>query len=78
MVARRPAGGAVDEGAANRGKRAVITPDGEVQGSGAGAGGGGAPEDYDDDPQAGGGKLDRSSEEPPPGEGGDAPVGGMR
>ena len=31
---------------------------GVVVGSGAGAGGGGNPEDFDDDPVAGGGKLD--------------------
>ena len=42
-----------DAGAANRGRRARISPDGEVHGSGAGAGGGGAPEDFDSDPASG-------------------------
>ena len=42
-----------DPGAAERGHRPVVLPDGEVQGSGAGAGGGGTPEDFDWDPASG-------------------------
>lgn len=45
--------------------------EGAVVGSGAGAGGGGNPEDYDSDPQAGGGSL--PTHNPKPGSGGDAP-----
>ena len=40
---------ALDEGAANRGKR-PSTGSGEVHGSGANAGGGGTPEDFDSSP----------------------------
>lgn len=41
----------------NRGHRAAVTRNGEVVGSGAASGGGGAPEDFDSDPQAGGGRI---------------------
>jgi hypothetical protein len=50
---------------------------GAVTGSGSGAGGGGAPEDYDSDPQAGGGKIDKIKG-PKGGTDADAPVGGSR
>ena len=63
-----------DPGAAERGHRASVHPDGEVHGSGAGAGGGGTPEDFDSDPVAG----DEGDLEPrrpaPAGTGGDAPT----
>jgi hypothetical protein len=42
-----------DNGASNRGKRAV-PGSGEVNGSGAGAGSGGNPEDFDSDTAGGG------------------------
>ncbi len=41
----------------NRGHRAPPQGNGEVTGSGAGAGVGGSPEDFDSDPNAGGGEL---------------------
>lgn len=44
------------DGEANRGAP-PSTGTGEVSGSGAGAGGGGAPEDIDDNPKGGGGKM---------------------
>jgi hypothetical protein len=39
-------------------------PGGAAKGSGAGAGGGGSPEDYDSDPQAGGGSLTQKPDAP--------------
>lgn len=57
---------------ANRGQRAPSEGSGGVVGSGASAGGGGGPEDYDSDPQAGGGKVRMVHPEPTPSEGGDA------
>lgn len=60
----------------NRGKRADASV-GEVSGSGAGAGGSGDPEEYDSDPQAGGGTFPPVSE-PPPRKGPDAPNHGSR
>jgi hypothetical protein len=42
-----------DPGAAERGHRAHVDPDGSVRGSGAGAGGGGTPEDMDSDEASG-------------------------
>ena len=59
------------EAASNRGQRAKAGT-GDVQGSEAGAGGSGDPEDYDSDPQGGGGKFPPGSP-PPEGEGADAP-----
>ena len=62
-----------DPGAAERGHRASVRPDGEVHGSGAGAGGGGTPEDFDSDPAAGD-EGDLEPRRPPPaGTGADAP-----
>lgn len=46
-----------DETDANRGKLPPAQLSGAVTGSGAGAGGGGGPEDYDGDPENGGGKV---------------------
>ncbi|MBL0923001.1 MAG: hypothetical protein IBJ12_00855 [Sphingomonadaceae bacterium] len=60
----------------NRGKRARASV-GEVSGSGAGAGGDGGPEEYDSDPQAGGGSFPPTSPAPV-GEGADAPNHGSR
>lgn len=66
-----------DEKAAdNRGKRAQASV-GEVSGSGAGAGGSGDPEEYDSDPQAGGGTFPPATP-PPAGDGADAPNHGSR
>jgi hypothetical protein len=60
-----------ERGRDNRGRVAAITEAGEVIGSGAGAGGKGGPEDFDTDPQAGGGTyLLRHPEKPD--RGGDA------
>jgi hypothetical protein len=53
----------------NRGVAAAPV-EGVAVGSGAGAGGGGSPEDYDSDPQAGGGRL--PTHNPEGGSGGDA------
>jgi hypothetical protein len=62
-----------DPGAAERGHRPTVFPDGEVHGSGAGAGGGGTPEDFDWDP-ASGAEGDLQPRRPtPPGTGADAP-----
>lgn len=61
-----------DDGADNRGRRAGVRANGEVVGSGASAGGKGGPEDYDADPQAGGGAFLVRHEEGKPDEGGDA------
>lgn len=61
--------------AANRGKPADFRGP-EVRGSGAGAGGGGGPEDFDTDPQAGGGKLQQPHERAEPTGGADATIGG--
>ena len=69
----RPPKVAPDE--ANRGVPAQET-EGAVVGSGAGAGGGGNPEDYDSDPQAGGGRL--PTHNPKPGSGAEAPSHGGR
>jgi hypothetical protein len=67
-----------DPGAAERGHRAVVRPDGEVHGSGAGAGGGGTPEDFDSDP-ASGDEGDLQPRRPAPaGTGADAPSHGSR
>ncbi|WP_422060823.1 hypothetical protein [Sphingopyxis sp.] len=66
-----------DVAAANRGKRADKHGSGPVSGSGAGAGGGGIPEDYDDDPQGGGGHKPVATDTGP-NTGADAPVGGSR
>lgn len=67
-----------DPGAAERGHRATVRPNGEVHGSGAGDGGGGTPEDFDWD-AASGGKGDLEPRNPPPpGKGGDAPVQNSR
>lgn len=46
-----------ERGRDNRGRRAGVTRNGEVAGSGASAGGKGGPEDFDSDPQAGGGSF---------------------
>ena len=51
--------------AANRGAPAS-KEDGAAAGSGAGAGGGGTPEDYDSDPQSGGGKVQQRHDKPSP------------
>jgi hypothetical protein len=59
----------------NRGKRADFQGP-EARGSGAGAGGGGSREDFDTDPQAGGGKLQQAHPEAQPSHGADAPIGG--
>lgn len=67
--------GPAPAGAANRGSAPKLVR-GEVQGSGAGAGGGGGPEDYDRDPQAGGGRLVSGSGEARKGK--DAAPGGSR
>lgn len=61
----------------NRGRRASRS-DGPVRGSGSGAGGGGAPEDYDDDPQAGGGSLNFAASGAAPEGHADGPQGGGR
>lgn len=47
-----------------RGERARVERNGEVHGSGSGAGGGGAPEDYDGDPQGGGGDEPQGAARP--------------
>jgi len=47
-----------ERGRDNRGHRAAVTASGEVIGSGAGAGGKGGPEDFDLDPQSGGGTFE--------------------
>lgn len=65
-----------DDDGTERGKRAS-KKNGAVTESGAGAGGGGGPEDYDQDPQAGGGKLNQAHG-PRPARGADAPVAGSR
>lgn len=67
-----------DSGASNRGRRANKQGSGPVTGSGAGAGGGGNPEDYDSDPQAGGGHKPLRTEDHGPKTGVDAPVSGSR
>jgi len=56
----------------NRGRRAAVTASGEVIGSGAGAGGKGGPEDFDVDPQAGGGTFELGHPDRPD-KGADAP-----
>lgn len=66
----------LDEGAANRGRRAG-SGSGAVTGSGAGAGGHGNAEDYDSDPQGGGGETPSPADHGPK-TGADAPVGGSR
>jgi hypothetical protein len=67
-----------DPGAAERGRRATIHPDGEVHGSGAGAGGGGTPEDFDWD-AASGAAGDLEPRKPTPvHHGGDAPAHNSR
>ena len=59
----------------NVGRRAVPV-NGAVAGSGAGAGGGGGPEDFDSDPQGGGGVMPKPVENDAPYAGGDARVHG--
>lgn len=54
-----------ETGRNNRGHRAAVTAAGEVIGSGASAGGKGGPEDYDTDPQAGGGRFELRHEGKP-------------
>jgi len=61
-----------DHGADNRGRPAGVRPNGEVVGSGASAGGKGGPEDFDSDPQAGGGTFVVKHQDDKPSEGGDA------
>jgi hypothetical protein len=60
----------------NRGERANSGV-GDVSGGGSGAGGSGGPEEYDSDPQAGGGTFPPASP-PPKGDGADAPNHGSR
>ncbi|WP_133175390.1 hypothetical protein [Sphingomonas oleivorans] len=67
----------IDPGATNRGQWPGEVG-GMVTGSGAGAGGGGAPEDYDEDPAAGGGKVELVSAPHGPMTGADAPEHGSR
>lgn len=52
-----------DDGASNRGKRAV-PGSGEVKGSGAGAGSGGNPEDFDSDMAGGEGSVAKDEDSP--------------
>ena len=61
-----------DAGAANRGARATVDPNGTVRGSGAGAGGGGSPEDPDSDSASGAGGDLQPRVPPPADTGGDA------
>jgi len=61
-----------ERGRDNRGHRAAVTASGEVIGSGAGAGGKGGPEDFDVDPQAGGGTFELGHPDRPD-KGADAP-----
>ena len=49
----------------DRGKRPFIADNGEVRGSGSGAGGGNPGEDFDDDPDAGGGNLTEARDASP-------------
>jgi hypothetical protein len=72
-----PPGGADSPSQANRGKTPK-TGSGEARGSGAGAGGGGGAEEYDSDPQGGGGRFMLKPDSDAPEEGGDAPVHGSR
>ena len=67
-----PLGAPADAGATNRGKPAVVAPDGSVLGSGAGAGGGGTAEDYDSDSASGAGGDIEPRRPRPEGSGGDA------
>jgi hypothetical protein len=62
----------------NRGKPAARDGSGSAQGSGASAGGGGGPEQYDSDPQAGGGSLSIQPAQDAPAEGGDGAKHGSR
>lgn len=61
-----------ERGRDNRGHRAEITQAGEAIGSGASAGGKGGPEDFDSDPQAGGGSFVVRHQDEKPDSGGDA------
>jgi hypothetical protein len=61
-----------ESGSDNRGRRAAVTKNGEVVGSGASAGGKGGPEDFDSDPQAGGGAFIVKHEKEKPNGGADA------
>jgi hypothetical protein len=70
-----PGGDTVEQ---NRGQRAPRSGSGGVVGSGASAGGKGGPEDYDSDPQAGGGKVEIRHPDTAPSHGGDAPKHGSR
>lgn len=63
----------VEPGAAERGRRASVAPDGGVHGSGAGAGGGGGAEDIDADSAGGGGRDEQPRIAGEPDSGGDAP-----
>ena len=71
-VEEAPDPGGAQRGADNRGRRAAVRPNGEVVGSGASAGGKGGPEDFDSDPQAGGGTFVVKHEDDKPDKGGDA------
>jgi len=71
-----PVGG--DRTEDNRGEPAARTGSGAAQGSGASAGGGGGPEQYDSDPQAGGGSLSIEPAVGAPGKGGDGAKHGSR
>jgi pimeloyl-ACP methyl ester carboxylesterase len=73
-VQQQPPPSSDDDTIAERGQRPG-KGSGSATGSGAGAGGGGGVEDYDQDPQGGGGKIEPGKVQRP-GVGGDAPVGG--
>ena len=62
----------------NRGRRAPQEGSGVVVGSGASAGGAGGAEDYDSDPQGGGGAMPLRRKDDKPRTGADAPVSGSR
>ncbi len=62
----------------NRGAPAEETGSGEAVGSGAGAGGGGGPEEYDSDPQGGGGTFKMKHAQHGPDTGADASTHGSR
>ncbi len=62
----------------NRGAPAEEVGSDEAVGSGAGAGGGGSPEEYDSDPQAGGGTFKMKHKQHGPATGADASKHGSR
>ena len=62
----------------NRGRPPPPRVSGDAVGSGAGAGGGGGPEEYDGDPQAGGGRMPHPAPPTAPDKGPDAPSHGSR